>query len=163
MKSKFLPIILFFLILLNGILIFMLLNKPHENSIKRSERNFLVEELNFSESQKEQFMEFDIIHREKMQEIEHSIIGKKDVLFNSFQNKNFNIDSLSAKIGVLEGKKEIEIFNFFGKVRRLCTAEQALEFDKIIKKALRGGDNRPPRKGMNHPPRDGEMPPPPPR
>lgn len=166
MKSKLLPIILFLLIVLNGVLIFMLINKTHENRQPRPERNFLTEELGFTNSQKEQFMEFDNLHREKMQEIEHSIMKHKDVLFNSFQKEGFNIDSLSTQIGLLEGKKEIEIFNFFGKVRSLCTKEQVIKFDDIIKEALRGGQNgpqRPPREDMNHHPRDREMPPPPPR
>ncbi|MEO9571659.1 MAG: hypothetical protein ABJH82_08110 [Polaribacter sp.] len=163
MKSKLLPIILFLLIVLNGVLIFMLINKTHENKQPRPERNFLTEKLNFTNSQKEQFMQFDNMHRERMQEIEQSIMKYKDELFNSFQKEGYNIDSLSTKIGLLEGKKDVEIFNFFGKVRSLCTKEQVLKFDKIIKQALKGGQNRPPREGMNHPRRDGEMPPPPPR
>ena len=155
MKSKFLPILLFLLILLNVFLIFMLINKPHENKKNNSERNFLTEKLSFSDIQKEQFSGLDSIHRNLMMGIESNIRNQKEVLFNSFQKENFNVDSLATEIGFLEGKKESEIFRFFKEVRTLCTKKQAKKFDKIIEKALKNG--------RNHPPEKEGMPPPPPR
>ena len=161
MKSKLLPILLFLLMLLNGVLIFMLINKPHEKRKDRPERNFLTEQLQFSDTQKEQFVELDKLHRVNMMGIDKAIKEQKDVLFNSFSKENFNLDSLTNKIGFLEGKKEAEVFSFFHKVRTLCNLNQAKKFDKIIKKALKGGERRPPREGRmppaegerNHPPR----------
>lgn len=166
MKTKLLPIILFLLILLNGFLIFMLINKPHEKSVGPPEKSFLAEKLQFSEKQTDKFLEFDRIHRDNMMEIQHNIKEQKDVLFNFFKKEEFNLDSLTHNIGMLEAKKETEIFTFFNKVRSLCTKEQTIKFDKIIKSALKGGErgNRPPRGGdRNRPPGDEEMPPPPPR
>ena len=152
MKSKLLPLLLFLLIILNGVLIFMLINKSHKNKKAGPDRNFLTEQLQFSDTQKEQFREFDMIHRDHMKRIDRDINVQKEVLFNSFSKEKINIDSLTNKIGILEGKKEAEVFNFFNKVRILCTIEQAKKFDQIIKKALKGGKKRPPR--------DGRMPPP---
>ncbi len=157
MKSKLLPIILLLLILLNGVLIFMLVKKPHERLNERPERSFLTEQLQFSEEQNMKFMQFDRIHRENMMEIDFKIREQKDVLFNSFQKEDINLDALTNKIGLLTGHKEAEVFRFFKKVRNLCTLEQSKKFDEIIKKALRGGEGRPPNNGnMPPPPPEGE-------
>ena len=163
MKSKLLPILLILLVLLNGFLIFMLINKPHENRPNHPQRNFLTEQLNFSETQKEEFRMLDKTHREIMMSLDENIRHNKDVLFNSFSSKGINIDSLTSKIGLLESKKEAELFSFFSKVRRICTEKQKINFDKIINEALKGGKRNPPRReGDNHPPR-GEIRMPPPR
>lgn len=157
MKSKLLPIILFLLILLNGVLIFMLVKNPQNRFNQKSKSNFLTQELEFSEDQTIQFNEFERAHRDVMLEIEEQVREQKDVLFNSFQIDDINLDSLTTEIGILQGKKDLEVYVFFKKVRTLCTLEQSEKFDKIIKKALRGGQGR-----QGRPPNEGDMPPPPP-
>lgn len=167
MKLKLIPVLLVILMLLNGILIFMLIKKPHENQREFKQRNFLPEQLEFSEDQTKQFVSLDKTHRDFMMSLDKVIMTQKDVLFNSFQKEDFNIDSLTNKIGLLEAKKESEVFGFFKKVRTICNEEQAAKIDKLIKQALRGagGEGR----QRMPPPRDGEMPyhnegmPPPPR
>ncbi|MDB9724171.1 hypothetical protein OAA58_05825 [Polaribacter sp.] len=162
MKSKLIPVLLILLIILNGILIFMLLKKPHESKRHSQERNFLIQELQFTDDQKDKFLSFDTAHRENMMHLDQEIRKQKDRMFNSFANENLNLDSLSTKIGLLEGKKVVELFRFFSKVRNICTQEQQSNFDTIINKALKGGKERPPRrKGENHTPRGKNgMPPP---
>ena len=161
MKSKLLPLSLAALILLNVVLIFILIKKPHQNKEHHPERDFLTEQLQFSEGQKEKFLLLDEIHKEKMMNITHKIRAQKDILFNSFSDENINIDSLANITGSLEAQKELEVFHFFKKVREICSNEQQEKFDKIIKKALKGGGARPPRNNGNPPPREGGMPPPP--
>jgi protein CpxP len=162
MRLKLLPILLFLLIILNGILIFMLLKKPHERKRNSQERNFLIQELQFTDHQKDNFFSFDTAHKENMMRLDQEIRKQKDRIFNSFSNKNLNLDSLTAKTGRLEGKKDAELFRFFSKVRNICTEEQQINFDKIINKALKGGKERASRKkGENHPPYiENGMPPP---
>jgi protein CpxP len=152
MKSKLLPILLILLIILNGILIFMLLKKPHESKRHSQERNFLIQELQFTDHQKDKFLSFDTAHRENMMRLDQEIRKQKDRMFNSFSNENLNLDSLTTKTGLLEGKKDAELFRFFSKVRNICTKEQQSNFDKIINKALKGGKERPPRGENGMPP-----------
>lgn len=160
MKSKLLPALLILLFLLNGVLIFMLVKKPHENQRNHQKRNFLTEQLGFSETQKDKFRELDKIHWVYIEGLDKEIRENKDVLFNSFSKENFNLDSLTSSIGLLEAKKESEVFNFFNKVRNLCTLEQTNKFDEIIKEALKGGDKRPPRDRKSPPNRNEGLPPP---
>lgn len=165
MKTKLLPVLLILLVVLNGFLIFMLINKPHVNKRSQQERNFLIEQLQFTNQQKEDFMALDLVHKENMMRFENEIRKNKDILFNSFSDETANIDSLSNVIGALQAKKDIEVFNFFKSVRKICNKEQQKEFDKIINNALKGSNQGPgPREGQRQgPPRDGGMPPPPPR
>jgi protein CpxP len=144
MKSKLLPVALVLLILLNGFLIFMLIQKPHENS-HGPKRNFLIEELKFSEQQKESFKELDDIHKGLMQSFDKKIDRDRDFLFNSFAKENFNADVITKEIGFLSASKEAELFRFFSEVRKICSQEQVNKFDSIINKALKGGKRNPPR------------------
>jgi hypothetical protein len=159
MKSKLLPVLLVILILLNGVLIFMLIKKPHEKQ-QVSQRSFITQELNFSDEQIAQFKSLDQFHKETMNGLDKQLRKQKDLLFSSFSEPSQNIDSLSQITGVLEAKKDIEVFNFFSSVRKICTKEQQDKFDIIIKKALKGDKKGPPRKEGEHPPREGRVPPP---
>jgi hypothetical protein len=139
------------LIVLNAILIFILINKPHQKRENRHQRDFLITQLQFSESQKELFRDLDVVHRAYMSEIDQEVRKNKDLLFKSLSEKNINIDSITTIIGSLEAKKEAEVFFFFGKVRALCSEKQIINFDQIIHKALRGGREHPPREHQNPP------------
>ena len=86
MKSKLSPVLLVLLVVLNGVLIFMLINKPHENRRPKEERNFLIEQLQFTDVQKDRFINLDDTHRENMRSFEDEIRKNKDVLFNSFSD-----------------------------------------------------------------------------
>ena len=154
MKSKLLPVLLVILMLLNGVLIFMLIKKPHENKRHPQERNFLIMELKFTNNQKDKFLSFDTLHRENMMRFDQQIRRQKDVIFNSFSESLTNIDSLSILIGELTRKKEVEVFRFFKSVRKICTKEQQTKFDKIISKALKSGKNGPPKGRRKLPPKD---------
>jgi hypothetical protein len=160
MKSKLLKVLLILLVFLNGVLIFMLIKKPHENRRPNPHRNFLTEQLNFTESQKEGFTELDEVHRGFMANIHEKVREKKDALFTSFSDKNFNPDLISTEIGILEGKKEAEIFRFFSEVKKLCTQKQAELFDQIIEEAIKEGKRRPSNNGRMPPPEDGRHHPP---
>jgi hypothetical protein len=99
----------------------MLINKPHENKRPKKERNFLIEQLQFTDVQKDRFINLDDAHGENMRSFEDEIRKNKDVLFNSFSDETINIDSLINVIGTLQGKKEMEVFGFFKYVRNFCT------------------------------------------
>ena len=146
MKPKGLLILLIILVLMNGVLIFMLVKKPHQNRGQRGHkgRNFLTNQLKYTEHQKTKFIRLDHIHRTAMIGFDEQIRKHKDVLFNSFSN-NINIDSIALLIGKLEGIKEVEVFRFFKSVRKICTIDQQKKFDKIMNEALKGDKNGPPR------------------
>lgn len=146
MKLKLIPVLLVILMLLNGILIFMLIKKPHENKRPQQEKNFLIKKLQLTDIQKDKFLSFDAVHSENMRRLNQQIRKKKDVLFNSFSDRAVNIDSIGLHIGELVAKKDIEVFRFFKSVRKICSKDQQEKFDKIINKALKVGKKGPPRR-----------------
>jgi hypothetical protein len=154
MKSKLVPVLLVILILMYGVLIFMLIKKPHENKRHPQERNFLINELQFTDNQKDEFLSFDTVHRENMMGFDQQIRKQKDIMFNSFYEGVINIDSLGLLIGDLTSKKEVEVFSFFKSVRKICTKDQQAKFDEIINKALKGRKNGPPRGRIMPPPKN---------
>ena len=154
MKLKLIPVLLVILMLLNGILIFMLNKKPHENKRPQQEKNFLIKKLQFTDIQKDKFLSFDAVHSENMRRLNQQIRKKKDVLFNSFSDGAVNIDSIGLHIGELVAKKDIEVFRFFKSVRKICSKDQQEKFDKIINKALKVGKKGPPRR-RRMPPSEG--------
>ncbi|MDB2384935.1 hypothetical protein N9V96_00510 [Polaribacter sp.] len=173
MKIKLLPVAVILLVLLNGVLIFMLIEKPHEKNSTPKNDNFLITQLNFSEEQKEIFSTLDNEHKNKMMRLEDQVRENKDALFSSFNNDNKDIKIFATELGNLATEKEIEIFRFFKQVRNICSQEQQKKFDEIIEMALKrgGGQGPPPHEngerpehppmGGDRPPRDREMPPPP--
>lgn len=154
MKLKLIPVLLVILMLLNGILIFMLIKKPHENKRLQQEKNFLIKKLQFTDIQKDKFLSFDAVHSKNMRRLNQQIRKKKDVLFNSFSDGVVNIDSIGLHIGELVAKKDIEVFRFFKSVRKICSKDQQEKFDKIINKALKVGKKGPPRR-RRMPPSEG--------
>lgn len=156
MKSKLILILLFLLVILNGVLISMLFLKPENSNGNPHKKPFLSEELAFSKSQKSDFKIFDKLHKKNMKLLDVKIMNTKEKLFYSLKNGDYKIDSLALIIGNLQEKKEIEVFNFFKKIRNLCDSNQKQKFDLIIKKALRN-------KTPFLPPRGREGMPPPPR
>lgn len=160
MKTKFLPITLLLLVLLNAILIFILLKKPKENQPKPKGKEFLMAQLNFSEEQKGAFLVLDENHKRNMIPIENEIKVKKDILFQSLKDSTINTEIILEDLGDLSAKREKEILNFFTSVRKLCTKKQVGKFDEIIEKALKNGPHRPPH-DRRPPPREGvDIPPP---
>ena len=163
MKTKLLVVLITVLVILNGVLIFMLVAKPHQRNNKPPARNFLINQLDFTEAQKKTFTELDEEHKDKMVHFERQIAHQKDALFSSFRTNDSNVNTrvIIERTSRLEVEKELEVFEFFKQVRTICTEEQKVKFHKIIKQALRGKRPGPPNRNGNGFPPERRMPPPP--
>lgn len=170
--KKNLPIIilLIFLVVMNGILLFLLLNKPDRQN--RPPRAFITNQLGFDENQKQEFKDIDERHHKKMKNLDNRSMGLKKYLFNKLGENDFTdkeLDSVTVLIGELSRKREKEIFNYFTEIEKVCSKEQKSKFEAILSGALKHGRNGmgPERNGHDPmgPERDGRDPmrPPPPR
>lgn len=126
------------------------------------DKDFIVKELGFSESQIAQFKENSKEHHKTMKRISDEIKILKDELFGKLSDDSVDeatIDSISALIGEKESVKDKEVFYHFKMIQELSNAKQKEKFKAIIMDALRQGDqgNRPPRLGEG----EGHRPPPP--
>lgn len=153
-KNLPLYILLLFLIIVNGFFLFNYLGMEEKDETNGPKRpgNFLVKELDFDESQREQFRELGKKHHHRMRGLSEDIRGLKDELFQGLSDTSLmdvNIDSIASLIGEKETAKDLEVFRHFKQVQELCNDKQKEKFSDIIKDALRRGaiDQGPPRGG----------------
>lgn len=153
MRKKLLYAFLIILVIANASLLFMIINKPSKKGGSQKE-NFLTQELNFTEEQKERFLFLDREHRHQMMQMDGELKELRKELFNSFDKENFSPDSLAVRMGEIETEKHQEIFAFFKQVRKICTPDQVSKFDEIIGKALQRRGPRKPKGERRGPPRE---------
>lgn len=156
MRKKILYAFLIIMLIINGVLLYMIIDKKLNRGPSKGQ-TFLTEELNFSESQRADFLSLDREHRRKMMQMDKELRDLRELLFSSFNKTNVSIDSITMKMGDLEEQKQGELFSFFSDVRKLCGEDQAKKFDEIIKDVLQKRGARGPKgnkHGPPHPPRD---------
>tara|TARA_R110000868_G_scaffold50170_2_gene160594 strand:+ start:140 stop:649 length:510 start_codon:yes stop_codon:yes gene_type:complete len=165
-KNLTLYILLAFLIVANGFFLIHYLGNPERRA--QSDRgenpdNFIVQELKFNDSQKEQFIVLSDAHRKEMQSISEELRNLKDGLFSKISDESVNeryVDSITSLIGEKEKAIDIATFNHFKSIRKLCNEKQKEKFNRIIKDAIhRGGQQGSPPQGG---PENRNAPPPPP-
>ena len=160
-KNIILYVLLAFLIIVNGIFLFLFLNKPGIKGQKPED--FIAKQLKFDERQLEQFGKLNDSHKEDRRKYADDTKQLKDMLFSKISDENVTsvtIDSITNLIGRKEQAKEMMVFNHFRELRAICNEKQKGRLDKIIEDGLDKGQEgmKPP--GMD---REGQGPPPPPR
>lgn len=176
-KNLPLYILLIFLIIMNGFFLYNYLGTyafdKHINE-RKPPGDFLAEQLDFDNEQKETFDVMVLKHRQESRRISDDIRELKDELFLGLSDDtldNVNRDSIAALIGKKQKQMDLLTFNYFKNVHKLCNSKQKEKFSKIIQDALRResrGQGPPPggrRDSGDRPPRpdgpNGDRPPPP--
>lgn len=170
-NSKFTGPAILLLLILNSTLLIMLLCHPAPKSgrdgmpVQGGPRNFLIHELNMDAAQQSKYDTLIKFHRAAVSQIQNDIRSKRDSLVSQLANAtpdSAKINSLTASIGNDQAQLEKVTFEHFRQLRKICTPEQQLKFDNVIREALRMMG--PPQGGAPHgpPPPPGEGPPPPP-
>ena len=162
-KNSLLYILLAFLVIMNGFLLFKQLNTADQKVGKRpAPGNFIAKQLDFDKTQLKKFEEQDSMHRERIEAILSDIVASKERMFDKVADESVNkteLNALAAKIADNEIAKELEIFRFFKEVGEICNDKQKVLFKKIINDAL--GGQGPPPPGRDGPPPNGHKGPPP--
>ena len=131
------------MLIINAMLLYMIIEKKGKKGPVKGQ-TFLMQELNFSEDQKQQFLVLDNAHRKRMIQIDDESKELRETLFNSYNKETASKDSLMSRFGNLEAARQDELFSFFTKVRKLCDEEQSKKFDEIIQKELHRRGPKPP-------------------
>jgi hypothetical protein len=147
---------------MNGFFLVNHFGKSNKRAARNGQQNnFIVKELQFDASQTKQFKKLYSDHREKIKSISDGIRLLKDDFFDKVSDESINtstIDSLATLIANKEKEKDIETFNHFRAVQKICNDQQKERFKIILKDALhkkrpnnpnshkgKGGDRPPPR------------------
>ncbi|WP_136466429.1 hypothetical protein [Flagellimonas onchidii] len=139
-KNLLLTILLVFLMVMNGVLLFLVLNKPDKR--KGPPRMFISGQLGFDKGQQSEFLEIDRIHHLKMREISNRSRDLKEYLFSRIGDTNFTeqkLDSITNLIGRLSADKENEVFSYFKRIESICNKDQKIKLGIIVQQALKRG------------------------
>ncbi|WP_422083824.1 Spy/CpxP family protein refolding chaperone [Ulvibacterium sp.] len=137
-KNLLLSILLIFLMVMNGVLLYMTVKEPDRKP--RPPRDFIFKELNFTEEQRMEFQEVNAEHHRKMRTIDERTRELKELLFSNLGSDDFSnqeLDSITSTLGNLSQEREKEIFSFFNKLERMCDTEQKRKLKRIVRGALR--------------------------
>ncbi|MDT0605449.1 hypothetical protein [Croceitalea rosinachiae] len=149
-KNLLLTILLIFLMVMNGVLLYLVLNKTERKN--RPPKVFITQQLGFNDNQLADFRSIDEEHHRKMRALEDNSRDLKELLFSNLDNTNFTtneLDSITNLIGQLSIDKEQEVFNYFKALENICTDKQKIKLKNIVTGALR----RNPQRGDPPPPR----------
>ncbi|PWL37790.1 hypothetical protein DKG77_13530 [Flagellimonas aquimarina] len=138
-KNLLLGLLLLFLVVMNGILLFMLFQQGPNRRPPGPPGDFVVKELSFDMNQMEQFRELSKGHMHAMRSIDERIRGLKDELFSGIGNEQFttqHADSITTLIAQLSKEKELNVYDHFEAVGKICTPEQRAKLNIIISQAL---------------------------
>ena len=174
-KVNILTISVVALFIINVLMLFMMWNKhPHDTDERfdhppfgdggpppergphhRGPGEFIQRELNFNETQQQQFKLLREAHHDSVKMLREQMKELKSQLF-VFDEKSKNENSalkVATEIGGLQQKIELITYKHFAEVRALCNEEQKKKFDTIIKDVMRRMEPGVP-PGMPPPPRE---------
>jgi len=154
-KNLILYILLAFLILANGFFLVNYLGRPEAHQGNKGPGDFLSKALNFDTAQMQEFKKLNKKHHKNIDDLLKELQELKHELFiRTYQDieDTIVIDSIASRIGENEKQKDLLSFRYFKNIRALCNAEQKKQFEKLIDKALTGGDRNIKGEKGNHPP-----------
>lgn len=154
-KNLILYILLLFLVVANGFFLVNYLGRPEAREANRGPGDFLSKELRFDADQMQQFKKLSDAHNKEVKGLLQELKNLKHELFKRSHNESNDmivINAIATRIGEHEKQKDLLSFKYFKNIRALCNAEQKKQFEKLIEKALIGGDRDIEGEKGNHPP-----------
>ena len=132
-KSKFLTLLIVGLLISNGILLFMFINRPKMHS---EPKFIIIDNLHFD---KEQILKYELCiqkHRNAINENEAKMNNLRKDLYEQlkFQYDTILVDSLVSKIANQQYLSEQITYNHFLEIKNLCKTSQLKDFDKLTNK-----------------------------
>ena len=144
-KSKLYILIIGILLVTNIAVLLFFLNGKHDGAKGGGQRgggvammkDFLKNDVGFSEQQIQQYDTLSKQHREKMKADFDTLKVSKEQQFKELGRKGFN-DSAITEMANRSAEKqklmEANMLNYFASVRKLCTPEQQPKFDSLFYK-----------------------------
>ena len=140
-KNKLLYILLIVLLISNAFFLFKHFGDKHDRrgNDRKGPRNYVIKELNFTEAQEKQYHDLRSAFFSNMKIQDSNIRLLKDEFYSYLSREELstkNIDSLASLISEKEKQKDLELFNYLGKVRSMCDGEQKERLAEIIRERI---------------------------
>ena len=118
----------------NTLLIWTLIGKkPPHPPFRNPEgpKNIIIERLNFTEDQINDYEDLILNHRATIHDLEGSLVNLKQELYSELSQNDFTPDSLLGEISMIKSKIEEAHFDHFVDIKKLCSEEQKSTFDDL--------------------------------
>lgn len=139
-KTTFYIVIIILLIILNGIFGFMLFNRPSHGGPMgppnpEGPKKIIIEKLDFSENQIEQFDELIEEHRNLITQKEEGLRTLKNELYGQLlvDEESQKVNEISEKIGAIHVEIEHIHFQHFEDIKKICTQDQLDDYSDLVK------------------------------
>tara|TARA_R110002096_G_scaffold434442_2_gene655984 strand:+ start:8245 stop:8754 length:510 start_codon:yes stop_codon:yes gene_type:complete len=142
-ENKFAAITITLLVILNIALlsVFALPKLMHDSRGKDYKPgSFMADKVGLNQTQMAQYFSLQETHREKMDDLQSQINTKRKELFDLLKiegNHTELVDSITSQIGTLSAETEETTYKHFASIRAICTPEQLVKLDNILKEAMR--------------------------
>jgi|SRR5690554_4621964 len=144
-ENKFAAITITLLVILNLALlsIFALPKFMHNSSAKKHNKgsgHYMANRIGFNETQLAEYRTLLENHRSNKNELQRNIDTKRKELYDLLKvegNHAKQVDSLTNEIGMLSSQTEKATYQHFANIRALCTPEQLIKLDNMLKEAMR--------------------------
>ncbi len=114
------------------------MKQMHPVAAAQQPSQYLITKLALNNNQQQQYKELVKQHREQMKLIHDQLRVAKDSFFDLLAHEDTNDKNIFAdRIAALNRQLDLQTFEHFKEVRKLCTADQQQKFDKVIKEVLR--------------------------
>jgi Spy/CpxP family protein refolding chaperone len=144
-KYKALVIFIIFLVLIDIVLLIFFISNPSssEKRIRSRDQNgmatVLEKEVDFSKSQIDQYLQLRSQQRTQGKPLFDSLRKSKENFYALLEQSSV-ADSIrnnfADRIAATQKQLDLQMFNYFQEVRKICTPQQLPQFDSVIKKTV---------------------------
>ncbi|MCB9188309.1 MAG: hypothetical protein H6599_03400 [Flavobacteriales bacterium] len=136
-KSKVYIIIIILLLICNGLLSFFLFSKPLPPGPPpfKSPKEVIAKELHFSQQQISEYNVLIKAHQSEIKNIDEELRLLKDSLFTSILKDNSELAAEEVADKIAQTQKKIELLHVqhLMAIKDMCTTEQKVLFDDLVK------------------------------
>lgn len=144
-ENKFATITIILLVILNLTLLYIFalpkfVQSSSSNKHSSSNGHYMANRVGFDKAQLSEYKNFLEIYRTNRKELQNEMDSKRNELYALLKvegNHTKQIDSLTHEIGVLSSETEKFSYQHFANVRAICTPEQLIKLDNMLKEAMR--------------------------
>jgi len=133
-KTKFFGGLAIIMVCLNLVLIFFILKgRPHHFAQLNGPKELIVEKLDFSKSQADEYFALIENHQLKVKTLNQEINERRSALFALLKSDNDSTEVSEIIMDIAALQAEIEKVNYahFKDVKKICTQEQLANFNKL--------------------------------
>jgi len=150
-SNKYIGWVVIVLAIINVVLLVFIWTGSNRLKRNRPQGGIIVleERLDLNESQKQQVQQLREAHFKSMESLRDESRETRKVLHSLWSETNVNdkVTTLTQRLGNAQAAIEKATYDHFAQIRAICSPEQKVIFDELIKDILRQGEQAGPRNG----------------